>query len=74
MEVSNIVEAEESKTVKVKGQNIDHVHQRKGRRLQRVLATWSDDQSARLQGAPVVKVLLSTRKETRVVAGQIMAA
>ena len=51
VEVSDIIKAEESKTVKVKSQDhVNHVLQCEG---YRVLATGPDDQSANWQGDPV---------------------
>ena len=66
---------QESKTVKIKSQShVDHVLRCQRHRPQRVLATGPDDQSASLQRDPAAFASLSAREETRVVAGQIMAA
>ena len=76
MEVSDVAEAEESKTVKIKSQShVDHFLRCQRHRPQWVLATGPDDQSASLQRDPVAFVSLSAREVTRVtVAGSIVAA
>ena len=67
VEISNVTEVEESKTVKVKSQShFDRVLRLEGHRPQPVLATGPDDQSANLQG-------VCEREEPSVVAGQIVA-
>ena len=75
VEVSDVAEAEESKTVKIKSQShVNHVLRCQKHRPQWVLATGPDDQSASLQRDPAAFASPSAREETRVVAGQIVAA
>ena len=75
MEVSDVAEAEESKTVKIKSQShVDHVLRYERHGPQWVLATGPDDQSASLQRDPAAFASLRAREETRVVAGLILAA
>ena len=68
-------EAKESKTVKVKSQShVDHILRCEKHRPLWVFATRPDNQSASLQKNPAAFASLSAREETRVVAGQIVAA
>ena len=55
-------------------QSFDHVLQQERHRPQLVLITGPDEQSASLQGDFVVYVSLRAPEESRVVAGQIVAA
>ena len=64
MEVSDVAEAEESKTVKIKS----HVLRCQRHCPHCVLATGPDDQSASLQRDPVAFASFSVQEEMRVVA------
>ena len=75
MEVSDVAEAEKSKTVKIKSQShVDHVLRCQRHRPHWVLTTGPDEQSASLQRDPAASSSLIVREETRVAAGQILAA
>ena len=72
VEVFDVTEAEKSKTkLKLK---VDHFLRCQWNRPLRVLSIRQDDQAEKLQGYPGVYASLSACEETRVVAGQIVAA
>ena len=75
VEDSDIAEAKESKTVKVKIQShVDHILRCDRHRSLWVLTTGPDNQSASLQINPAAFASHIAGEETRVVAGQIVVA